>query len=281
MKIRILYRTEYRYSEPVTFSQHLFRLFPKVDQSVRVHSLNFQTNVDGSVNFRRDLFDNEVASCFYPEASSLLTASLDIELEVQPKNAFGFLLDRHALELPLTYQPAELRVLQPYLQTEAMLDLPFWKRPATPRPATETLVALVAAIHTNLGYERRDEGRALSPLETLRRGSGACRDFAVLLVDVLRGLGLAARLASGYLCEFGDGEKVAEGALHAWVEAYLPGAGWIGLDPTNGTFCDHHHLTAAVGLTPDDISPMLGNYYHPTLIPTQEMSATLSIQPHE
>ena len=281
MKIRIIYQTGYRYSEPVTFSPHLFRLFPKVDQNIRVHSLDFRTNADAAVNFRRDLFDNEIASCFYPEASSLLTASLAIELEVQPRNAFGFLLAKHGLELPLAYQPAELRVLRPYLQTESALDLPFWKAPQTPQPTTETLTGLIAAIHTNLGYERRDEGEALSPLETLRRGSGACRDFAVLLVDALRGLGVAARLASGYLCEFGDGDKVAEGALHAWVETYLPGAGWIGLDPTNGTFCDHHHLTAAVGLTPTDISPILGNYYHPTLAPTQTMSATLSILPHE
>ena len=281
MKIQILYQTQYSYSETVTFSTHLFRLFPKVDQNVRVHSLDFLTNLDALVNFRRDLFDNEIASCYYPGPSALLAASLKIELEVQPKNAFGFLLARHALEIPLTYTPEELRVLQPYLQTAAAPVLPFWKAPASAQPTTETLVALNDAIHNNLGYERRDEGRAFTPEETIRRGSGACRDFAVLLAEVLRGMGLAARLASGYLCEFGDADKVAEGALHAWVETHLPGAGWIGLDPTNGTFCDHHHLTAAVGLTAADISPMLGSYYHPARTPSQTMSATLSILPHE
>ena len=281
MKLRILYQAQYSYEEPVTFSPHLFRLFPKVDQHVKVHSHDFRTNVDASVNFRRDLFDNEIASCFYPQPSSLLAAGLKIELEVQPKNAFGFLLDGHALAIPLAYSRADYRVLEPYLQTEETIVLPFWKAPATPQPTTETLVALNSAIHDNLGYERRDEGSAFSPAETLERGSGACRDFSVLLAESLRGLGLAARLASGYLCEFGDGDKVAEGAMHAWVETYLPGAGWIGLDPTNGTFCDHHHLTAAVGLTPADISPMLGRYFHPTHAPAQTMSASLSILPHE
>lgn len=280
MKLQILYQAQYSYAETVTFSPHLFRLFPKVDQHVKVHSHEFQTNMDASVNFRRDLFDNEIASCFYPTPSSLLAASLKIELEVQPKNAFGFLLDRHALSIPLAYSRDEYRVLEPYLQTDGAPALPFWKAPASPQPTTETLAALNAAIRENLGYERRDEGPAFSPAETLERGSGACRDFAVLLAETLRGLGLAARLASGYLCEFGDGEKVAEGAMHAWVETYLPGAGWIGLDPTNGTFCDHHHLTAAVGLTPADISPVLGNYYHPTRV-TSQMSATLSILPHD
>lgn len=281
MKIQILYQTQYSYSETVTFSPHLFRLFPKVDHNVRVHSVHFQTNLDATVNFRRDLFDNEIASCFYPEPSALLGATLDIELEVQPKNAFGFLLARHALDIPLVYEAAEARVLAPYLQREPAPELGFWKPPATPQPTTETLASLNSAIHKSLGYERRDEGEAFTPAETLARGSGACRDFAVLMVETLRGMGLAARLASGYLCEFGDTEKVAEGALHAWVETYLPGAGWIGLDPTNGTFCDHHHLTAAVGLTAADISPILGNYFHPTHKPAQTMSATLSILPHE
>ena len=280
MKLQILYQTQYSYAETVTFSPHLFRLFPKVDQHVKVHRHEFRTNLDAAVNFRRDLFDNEIASCFYPTPSSLLAASLKIELEVQPKNAFGFLLDRHALAIPLAYSRDEYRVLEPYLQTDGVPSLPFWKAPASPQPTTETLAALNAAIRENLGYERRDEGPAFSPAETLERGSGACRDFAVLLAETLRGLGLAARLASGYLCEFGDGEKVAEGAMHAWVETYLPGAGWIGLDPTNGTFCDHHHLTAAVGLTAADISPVLGNYYHPASV-TSQMSATLSIVPHD
>ena len=280
MKIQILYQSQYGYAERVSFSPHIFRLFPKVDQHIRVHSVDFRTNIDASVHFQRDLFDNEIASCFYPAPSALLSASLRMELEIQPKNAFGFLLDAHALEIPFTYQPVEIRVLKPYLQTVPTPELSFWKAPAAPQPTTETLAALNAAIHNYLAYERRDEGDAFTPAETLRRGRGACRDFAVLLVETLRGLGLAARLASGYLCEFGDGEKVAEGALHAWVETYLPGAGWIGLDPTNGTFCDHHHLTAAVGLTPADISPMLGNYFHPTHVPAQ-MSANLGINPHE
>ena len=73
---------------------------------------------------------------------------------------------------------------------------------------------------------------------------------------------------------------MAEGALHAWTEIYLPGAGWVGFDPTNGYLCNHHHITAAVGLTPADISPILGNYYHPTHVPAQ-MSASLQVIPHE
>jgi len=148
----------------------------------------------------------------------------------------------------------------------------------TPQPTVDTLVALNAALHDNLAYERREEGAAYAPEETLRLGRGSCRDFTVLLAEVARSLGLAARLASGYLCEFGNESKVAEGALHAWTEIYLPGAGWVGFDPTNGYLCNHHHITAAVGLTPEDISPILGNYFHPTHVPAQ-MTTSLQIFP--
>ncbi len=279
MNLQVLYQAQYAYEEAVTFSLHLFRLFPKAGRDVRVLASSFQTNLDAVVNYRRDLFDNEIASCFYPEKSALLQASFNLELAVEERNAFGFLVASHALDLPFKYQPAESRVLGPYLQGGARIELPFWKPPAAPRPTIETLLELNGAIHTNLEYERREEGDPHTPAELIQRGAGACRDFAVLLAEVLRGLGVATRLASGYLCEFGGGDKVAEGALHAWTEAYIPGAGWVGMDPTNGTFCDHHHLTAAVGLTPADISPVLGNYYSQRHIPST-MNASLQIIPH-
>src|SRR5690606_25617776 len=99
----------------------------------------------------------------------------------------------------------------------------------------------------------------------------------VLLADTLRRAGIAARLASGYLWEEpSEAERRAEGALHAWTEAYLPGAGWVGLDPTNGVFCNHHHITAAVGLTPEDVEPISGHYYADRHVPS-EMSVTLEL----
>ena len=280
MKIGISYQTQYLYEEPVSFSSHLFRLFPKADRHVAVRRLLFQTNTNAAVNYRRDLFDNEIASCFYPGKSALLGASLQIEIELMPRNAFGFLLDSHALDLPFVYTAREAHALAPYLQKKPAPVLAFWSPPLLPRPTVETLVELNSALHENLAYERREEGAAYMPEETLRLGRGSCRDFAVLLAEVARGLGLAARLASGYLCEFGSAEKRAEGALHAWTEIYLPGAGWVGFDPTNGYLCNHHHITAAVGFTPEDISPILGNYYHPTHVPAH-MTASLQIIPHE
>jgi len=280
MNVRIQYQTQYLYEEPVSFSSHLFRLFPKANRFLAVRSLAFQTNLNAAVNYPRDLFDNEIASCFYPGTSALLSANLQIELEIEPRNAFSFLLAPHAQEFPFTYDAREAEVLAPYRQAGARLTLPFWQPPTTPQPTVNTLVALNEALHANLTYERREEGAAYGPEETLRLGRGSCRDFTVLLAAVARGLGLAARQASGYLCEFGSANKVAEGALHAWTEIYLPGAGWVGFDPTNGYLCNHHHITAAVGLTPEDISPIVGNYFHPHHVPAQ-MTTSLQIFPHE
>jgi len=277
MKVRIAYQTQYAYAEAVSFSTHVFRLFPKPGRSVLVRSLAFQTNPGASVRMQRDLFDNEVASCFYPGKSALLAASLAMELEVTERNAFDFLVAPHAEELPFAYTAREAEVLAPYLGG-TVLALPFWKAPAGPQPTVETLVGLNEALHTELAYERREEGAAYAPEETLRLGRGSCRDFAVLLAEVARGLGLAARLASGYLCEFGDTEKVAEGSLHAWTELYLPGAGWLGFDPTNGYLCNHHHLTAAVGLTPEDITPIAGRYFADHTVP-DTMTASLQVLP--
>ena len=276
MKIEILYHTDYHYEETVSFSPHTFRLFPKVDRFVHVARLKFSTNADADIQYRRDLFDNEIAFCFYPEKGTHLVASLALELHLTERNPFHFLLDRHALDFPFQYKPHEQHVLAPYLapQSAESASLPFWQPEKS--PTLDAIVGLNEAIHKNIAYERRDEGAAYEPAETLQKGRGACRDFAVLLAETLRANGVAARLASGYLCEFGEAEKHAEGALHAWTEAYLPGAGWVGLDPTNGTFCNHNHITAAIGLLPEDIAPVSGSYYNKTHV-ASKMDATLKL----
>lgn len=277
MKIEIHYHTDYRYEETVSFSPHTFRLFPRVDRYVHVQRLRFSTNTDADIQYRRDLFDNEIAYCFYPQKGTHLVSSLMLELHLTERNPFHFLFDRHALEFPFQYKPHEQRVLAPFLKTQGAdipAALPFWEPKKL--PTLDAIVGLNEAIHKNIGYERRDEGTAYEPAETLAKGMGACRDFSVLMAETLRANGVAARLASGYLCEFGEAEKRAEGALHAWIEAYLPGAGWVGIDPTNGTFCAENHITAAVGLLPDDISPVAGSYYNKTHI-ASKMDATLQL----
>jgi transglutaminase-like putative cysteine protease len=256
-------RWDWRYESPVSFSPHTFRLFPRADRFVTVLEVKFTTNEDADVQYRRDLFDNEIAACVYPGTRRELVSTLMLELELRERNPFHFLLESHALDFPFQYKPREAEVLAPFLKTQsatASKSLPFWKPAA--KPLVPALVELNDSIRAHLAYERRDEGTAHEPAGTLALGKGSCRDFSWLLADTLRANGIAARLASGYFCEFGEGETRANSALHAWVEAYLPGAGWVGLDPTNAVLTAHHHITAAVGLLPGDIAPQQGSFFY-------------------
>ncbi|HRJ71802.1 MAG TPA: transglutaminase family protein [Terrimicrobiaceae bacterium] len=280
MKIAIRYEAVYQYEEKAGFSPHLVRLIPRQDVFTFVDRIHLATDSSADIQYRQDLFDNMVATCFYPEPLDRLEYRLELDVRLQPRNPFHFLLDAHALRLPFEYTEDETAALGNYCRIRAETGpLPAaLDRPARAVPTVEALVAMNGWLHKNIAYERRDEGDPHPPAETLRRQSGSCRDYAVLFVEVLRRHGLAARLASGFLWENEDSAspRRAENALHAWVETYLPGAGWIGMDPTNGVFCDHHFLPAAVGLSPRDIAPVLGHYYGDRTIGST-LETTLSI----
>jgi len=280
VKLGLRYRTTYRYGEPVGFSPHDVRLFPRSDRFSRVRRLDFAATPKATIRYSRDVFENIVASCFFPERSKELEFRLAINLDLDVKDPFHFILESGAVETPFEYDPAVARLLAPYREKQAKerLVVPGWEPPTSRkrRDTVKTLVELTRLLHDCIGYERREEGAALLPAETLRLGRGACRDVAVLLAEMLRQMGFAARLTSGYLRESDAETRRSEGSLHAWTEVFLPGAGWIGLDATNGVLCNHNFIGAAVGLTPADITPISGQYFHKKRIPAQ-MSSRLEL----
>lgn len=276
MKLGLRYQTTYSYEEPVGFSPHEVRLFPRSDRFSRVRRLDFSTTPKATVRYWRDVFENTVASCYFPARSKELTFRLAVNLDLDEKDPFHFILERDAVETPFEYDKRTRDLLAAYraMHGTEKLNVPGWRppTPASRRGTVETLVELNKRLHECIGYERREEGEALSPVETLRRGKGACRDVSVLLAEILRRMGLAARLTSGYLRESDSETKRAEGSLHAWTEVFLPGAGWIGLDATNGVLANHNFIAAAAGLTPADITPISGVYYHAKAVPAQMTS---------
>lgn len=288
IRLRVDHRTRYDYEQPVSLSPHLVRLFPRTEPGRLVQALKFTTNDHASVQYRRDLFDNNFARCFYPDKTQNLFFDFALEIELHEQNAFDFLLDNFAANYPFAYPLGTTARLATYIAPPAgespqtdpgkLLPLAFWTAPTEPTPTVSLLIDLLDTIHAHIRYELREEGEARPPLETLQLGSGSCRDTGVLLSAVLRELGLAARLASGYLCLFGSEarDRHAEGAMHLWTEVYLPGAGWVGLDPSNGVFCDHRYVTTAVGLTTADVTPTTGSYYSPVVVPAH-MTATLNL----
>lgn len=279
MKLSIRYRAEYRYQEKVSLSPHVVRLFPRDALQARVRSFRFATNDSGSVNWRHDIFDNVVAQCFYPRDEDMLFFTLDAEIDVEERNPFGFLLESRALQWPPEYTARERQLLAAFLEPEDV-DLPPALRPVSGGDTVGALVAMNQWIHDSIAYERREDGEALSPGETLRLRRGACRDTSVLLAAALRAQGVAARLVSGYLWESvsDPAERKADGSLHAWTETFLPGAGWVGLDPSNGVLADHHYLAAAVGIAPSDIAPVAGLYFGDRKIPGK-LETSLHVTP--
>lgn len=276
MKLGIRYSTEYHYERDVGFAPHEVRIFPRTDRFQRVQRLDFETEPQAEVRFGQDIFDNTYASCRFPERSSRLHLRLAVDLDLEEKNPFRFLLDRSAEQLPLVYDTEHLPLLEPYRRRfcAGELEIPHWDAPTRekPQPTVSALVALNRTLHETIGYERREEGQARAAAETLRIGRGACRDVAVVLAECLRDLGLAARLVSGFLRETNAETKRAVGSMHAWTEVYLPGAGWVGLDATNGIFCNHNFIAVAVGLTPADITPISGSYFYGEKTPARMSS---------
>jgi len=276
VKLGIRYETVYRYDRAVRFSPHDVRLFPRSDRFVQIARLDFRTKPETTIRFGRDVFDNIVASCFFEKAAEALELRLAIDVEVAKKNPFDFVLARRAAQMPFAYEEDMASIICAYRQrqTDDVLSLSDWTPPMQelPRETVATLVELTKLLHRTISYQRREEGAAQAPAETLRLRRGACRDTAVLLAEMLRDAGLATRVVSGYLREADEEIQRAEGSLHAWAEVFLPGAGWIGLDPTNGILCNDNFIAAAVGLRPADITPISGSFYHRDRVPAEMQS---------
>ncbi len=276
MQLRICYETTYRYAEAVKFSPHELRVIPRAGAFLQLRGLRWQAQPEATIRFSRDVFDNDVASFFFSGAAETLQVKMTADLEIAPKNPFDFILPPDAVELPFRYAKEFAPLVRVYSRrlSRGIIALPDWTAPSAEsrRGTVATLVELARAIHQAIAYERREEGPARPPAETLRRKRGACRDVAVLLAEILRGLGLAARIVSGYLREADATIHRAERSLHAWTEVFLPGAGWVGLDPTNGVFCDDNFIATAVGLRPAHVTPISGSFYHHQRLPAEMMS---------
>src|SRR5437588_11024071 len=180
VKIGIRYETIYRYDRPVRCSPLDVRLFPPTDRFAQMTRLDFQTRPQTTVRFGRDVFDNVVASCFFDQPSEMLELRLALDVEAAKKNPFDFVLSRRAVQIPFNYEEDIASIICAYCQrqTGESISLPGWTPPSqeSPRETVATLVELTKTLHQTISYERREEGTAESPAETLRRQRGACPD---------------------------------------------------------------------------------------------------------
>jgi transglutaminase-like putative cysteine protease len=263
--------THYRYDRPVQLGPQVVRLRPAPHARTRILSYSMRvTPTKHFINWQQDPQSNYLARLVFPDRTTEFRIEVDLVAEMAVLNPFDFFLEPHAEKFPFAYDEAQQRELAPYLVK--LPATPAFERylaaiPREPRATIDFLVELNQRLQRDVSYLIRMEPGVQTPEETLTLGSGSCRDSGWLLVQLLRHLGLAARFVSGYLIQLVPDVKSLDGPsgpetdftdLHAWCEVYLPGAGWIGLDPTSGLLAGEGHIPLACSPEPSSAAPVTG-----------------------
>ena len=267
-RLVVRHRTTYRYREPTGFGPHTLMLRPKESRTLRLHTHTLEISPAASVSWAHDVTGNSVATASFHEPADTLTidsvATLTLDVEKWPvfdiaatATTYPFLLSEDEMT-----DLGALR-LQAYLDSDGALRA--WAQGFVARQGTDTLSLLKdisQGVAAQIVYQEREDDSAQAPVETLARGAGSCRDFAVLFVDAVRALGFGARIVSGYLYDPDRNLTGSSGAgsTHAWAEVYLPGAGWIVFDPTNRSVGGFNLIPVAVARHIRQVMPVSGSF---------------------
>ena len=265
MLFTIDHTTEYRFTRQVFFEPHQLRLCPRSDGSQRLVRFDLQIEPTPSgVTQALDTNGNIVTLAWFDDVHDRLVLRATSEVETLRDNPYDFLLTRTNQRLPIGYQPWEAAQLGPALRRAAVpihvdpaRELAEQLREAARGEVVPFLARLTETICSRFQVIHREQGGPWPPATTIEQRQGACRDLAVLWVDVCRSVGLAARFVSGY--QEGDAEQ-DERYLHAWAEVYLPGAGWRGFDPTHGLAIADRHVAVAAAADPQHAAPVSATY---------------------
>jgi len=268
--LRIHHKTEYRYARPVAFGEHRIMLRPRDGHDLRVFSSELEiAPKPASLRWIHDVFGNSVAVAAFEARADRLTFTSNVVVDHKPAPAFTLTADDPAYFYPFLYDSEEYPDLQHYIAPQTSDPegkLSAWARSfldaQSPTSTFKILSRITHGVRDALRYRRRYEPGTQHPLDTLQTGSGTCRDYALLMIETLRRLGIAARFVSGYLFD-GDSGHAGGGATHAWVQVYLPDAGWIEFDPTNGIEGTRDLIRVAVARDPVQALPLHGTYVGP------------------
>jgi len=281
IKVALEHRTTYQFERPVELGPHVVRLRPAPHSRTPIEAYSLTVSpANHFVNWQQDPFGNWLARLVFPEKVSTLDITVGLVADMVVVNPFDFFIEEYAETYPFAYEPSLAADLAPYLRPvgegdgdapgplvtefrDRLPDLPEGGMAMVP-----FLVQLNAAVYGAVAYSVRMEAGVQSPDETLQRGIGSCRDSSWLLVSLLRQYGLAARFVSGYLVQLASDTVAIDGPsgpsedftdLHAWAEVFVPGAGWIGLDPTSSLFAGEGHIPLSATPHPSSAAPISGS----------------------
>jgi transglutaminase-like putative cysteine protease len=268
VKLRIHHKTSYRFHQPVTLWPHRLMLRPRESRDLRLISSNVTLTPAATVTWAQDVFGNAVATASFEHMSSSLVIDSVAELELDAVAWPVFAIAASAINYPFRYSDDEwtdlgaLAVLQ---YQDPSKQLHKWVQQFVRGSTTDTLALLKdisEGVSASTRYQSREDEGTQSPIETLNRGWGSCRDFAVLFAEALRTLGFGVRIVSGYLYN-PDQSSVGSsgmGSTHAWAEVYVPGAGWITFDPTNRSVGSFNLIPVAVARDIRQAMPVVGSF---------------------
>ena len=274
--LTVRHLTVYRYSEPVGLGEHRMMFRPRESHDLKLLKTRLEiTPAPVSLRWLHDVFDNSVAVATFDGCTTELRFDSEVALEHVETDLPDYPLEEYAKTYPFCYSDDELPDLACALAHRyPSYDAGRWARKflnqAGSTGTMDLLRAISLGIKNDLIYSRRSEKGVQSPSDTLESRRGSCRDFAVLMMEAARSLGLAARFVSGYIFTPGAapgagpdadaGGALGGGATHAWMQAYLPGAGWLDFDPTNSIVGNRNLIRVAVAWDPKQVLPLWGTF---------------------
>lgn len=262
-QIHLTHETVYTYSAPVSFSPHRLVLRPRENHDIRLNMMHLTTFPECEIKWHRDMLDNSIAIAEIKTPSSELRIVSEFTVSVPPEDAGA----KAPIFVPHPSLVAgiEQMVAVPYLQYIYPPEVDILRKWFTatglaPKPGQKAAIFddMAILIHRTIKYMRREDTGVQSPAETLKLGSGSCRDMAVLMMETSRSLGYPARFVSGYM-ESGN-SVVGRGSTHAWAEIYLPEHGWTGYDPSIGKRVGSGHIAVGVSHHPRGVMPVSGGF---------------------